>query len=288
MSVWRRIVMFPLTRLVIWGAAFLLSATVLRFLLQLLHVRGPFLLVSEAAGIFLGYIFLVKVVERRPLREGGLTARGLVRDTLLGFAIGAALMAAVVGTMALAGWYRIDHVTWNATLFWTFLYHYLQVGIQEEIALRGVFFRAVEESLGSYLSLGLSALLFGLLHIMNPNATLTTALAISLEAGILLAAAYMLTRSLWLAIGIHWGWNFVQGPVLGAAVSGGAGESLIKPVITGPAWATGNAFGPEGGLIAVVICTAAGILLLYLAARRGQVIAPFWRRRLRTDHGVAD
>jgi membrane protease YdiL (CAAX protease family) len=287
MSVWRRILLFPLTRLVIWFAAGLLSATVLRLLLKLVHAPGPIVLAGEAGGMFLGLIFLAKVVERRPLRAVGLSPKGILRETLLGFAIGAALLSAVIGTMALAGWYHIGQFTWSTALFWTYLLHYLLVGIQEEIALRGVFFRAVEESLGSYISLGLSALLFGILHIVNPNATLASALAISLEAGVLLAAAYMLTRSLWLAIGIHWGWNFIQGPVFGAAVSGGQGKSLIKPLITGPAWATGGAFGPEGGLIAVLICTLAGVLLLYLAARRGQVVAPYWRRST-TENQVAD
>ena len=288
MSIWRRIALFPLTRLLIWFATGLLSATVLRLLLKLVHAPGPILLAGEAAGMFLGLIFLARVVERRPLRDVGMAPKGLIRDTLAGFAIGAALLSAVIGTMALAGWYQIGQFTWSAALFWTYLLHYLLVGIQEEIALRGVFFRAVEESLGSYISLGLSALLFGILHIVNPNATLASALAISLEAGVLLAAAYMLTRSLWLAIGIHWGWNFIQGPVFGAAVSGGQGKSLIKPLITGPAWATGGAFGPEGGLIAVVICTLAGILLLYLAARRGQVIAPYWRRPSAAENHVAE
>ena len=81
-----------------------------------------------------------------------------------------------------------------------------------------------------------------------------------------------------LAIGIHWAWNFVEGPIFGTAVSGGSGKGLIKPVITGPDLWTGGAFGPEAGLVALIIGTAVGIILLWLAARRGQMIAPPWRR----------
>jgi uncharacterized protein len=95
----------------------------------------------------------------------------------------------------------------------------------------------------------------------------------------------MLTRSLWLAVGIHWGWNFVQGPVFGAAVSGGESEGLFKPVISGPEWATGGAFGPEGGLLALVLCTAAGVVMLVMAHRRGRVVLPSWRKQ--TESGGA-
>ena len=278
MSVWRRILLFPLTRLIIWFVSAQIAANLLRLPMELAHLPGSVQLAAEAAGMFLGLVFLAGVVERRPLREAGLARQGMLRDTLIGFVIGGALMALWVGIMALAGWYRIDHFAWNGPVLGGFLYHYLRVGIQEEIAMRGVFFRSVEERLGSHLAIGLSALLFGLMHIMNRNATIASSLAIALGGGIMLAAAYMLTRSLWLAIGIHWGWNFLQGPVFGASASAGPGDGLIRAVVSGPAWATGGIYDPEAGLFAVAICLTAGLLLFMLAHRRGQVIAPFWRR----------
>lgn len=67
----------------------------------------------------------------------------------------------------------------------------------------------------------LDAVLFGAGHIPNPGATVFTTAAIALEAGIMLAAFYALTGRLWVSIGFHAAWNFTQGYIFGAAVSGG-------------------------------------------------------------------
>jgi membrane protease YdiL (CAAX protease family) len=65
-----------------------------------------------------------------------------------------------------------------------------------------------------------SSLVFGLTHLMNPQGTLQGALFIAVEAGILLAAAYMLTRRLWLSIGFHMAWNYTQSAIFSGIVSG--------------------------------------------------------------------
>ncbi len=93
--------------------------------------------------------------------------------------------------------------------------------------MRGVLFRIVEESLGSWIALALSAALFGALHAFNPGATLTSSIAIALEAGVLLAAVFMVTRRLWMVIGLHTAWNFTEGGVFGASVSGGDAHGML-------------------------------------------------------------
>jgi hypothetical protein len=149
----------------------------------------------------------------------------------------------------------------------------------EEIALRGVLFRILEEWWGSLGALAFSAVVFGALHLPNQNSSLLAALAIAIEAGILLGAAFMLSRNLWLPIGIHWAWNFFEGPVFGTAVSGGLPKfSFIHPVVQGPAWATGGPFGPEASLFAVLIATAAGVAMVMGAVRKGHLVPPSWRR----------
>ena len=145
--------------------------------------------------------------------------------------------------------------------------------------LRGLFFRLVEAWLGSWAGLILSAVLFGALHLGNDNATLLAGAAIALEAGVMLAALFMVTRRLWAVIGLHAAWNFAQGGVFGIAVSGNAVNGLLVPRISGPEWLTGGAFGAEASLPAVVICTAFGGAMLVLAARRGQFMPPVWVRR---------
>jgi CAAX protease family protein len=155
----------------------------------------------------------------------------------------------------------------------------LVAAVGEETLMRGVLFRIVERSLGSWIALALSAALFGALHGFNAGATVLSSIAIALEAGVLLAAAYMCSRRLWLPIGVHTGWNFTEGGVFGASVSGGQEHGMLASVFRGPDLLTGGAFGPEASLVAVVVCLALGVAFIVLAVRRGRVLAPYWRAR---------
>jgi membrane protease YdiL (CAAX protease family) len=95
----------------------------------------------------------------------------------------------------------------------------------------------------------------------------------------MLGAAYMLTRSLWLPMGIHAGWNFTQGEIYDVPVSGTNAHGLVQAELTGPPLLTGNGFGLEASLIAIVIATAFGLYLLRLAIRKGELMPPMWVRR---------
>jgi hypothetical protein len=155
----------------------------------------------------------------------------------------------------------------------------LFAGFVEELIIRGIVFRFLEEFAGSWVALALSALLFGFLHAGNDNATLFSSIAIAIEAGILLGAAYMLTRNLWLAIGVHAGWNVVQGYVWSVPVSGHQVDGLVASVRTGNELLTGGMFGLEASVIALVIATTAGLWMLREAAKRGNVMSHWWSRR---------
>ena len=155
---------------------------------------------------------------------------------------------------------------------------FILTGVLEETLVRGIVFRILEKSLGSWLALGISAALFGLLHLLNPGATLLNAAAIAIEAGVLLAAAYMLTRRLWLCIGTHIAWNFTQGGIFSVAVSGGASKGLLQSRMIGPDWLTGGTFGAEASVVALGVCLAAGIALAVLAAKKGHIVPAFWSR----------
>ena len=74
----------------------------------------------------------------------------------------------------------------------------------------------------------MTSVLFGLAHIMNPNATWFSSFAIAVEAGLLLGGAYMLTRSLWLPMGLHAAWNFTQGEIFDVPVSGIDEHGLVE------------------------------------------------------------
>ena len=225
------------------------------------------------------YSAYARLAEKRGPRElAEFSRRGALRELVAGLLIGAALFASSLGVLAALGLYTI-HGTRSLDVMIVPLAMSIGAGVVEEILFRGVIFRIVESSLGTWIALLISSTLFGLVHLLNPHATWLGALSIIFEAGVMLAAAYLLTRRLWLPIGIHIGWNFTQGGLFSVPVSSVVSKGYFDATLTGPEWLSGGVFGVEASVVAVAICVAFGIALLWLAARRGHVIAPRWRRR---------
>jgi hypothetical protein len=225
------------------------------------------------AVILVAYRAYVKVIEKRVATE--LSGTRAARELSSGLLLGALLLSCTIGVLAALGVYRVTGIHgWRSML--ATVPAFIMGAVLEEVVMRGIVFRILEQWLGSWIALATSAVLFGLLHLLNPGVTLLNACAVMLEAGILLAAAYMLTRRLWLCIGIHFAWNFTQGGIFSAAVSGGATNGLLEAKLVGPVWLTGGAFGAEASMVAVVVCTAAGLLLLAAARRKGHVMQPSW------------
>ena len=142
--------------------------------------------------------------------------------------------------------------------------------------MRGIIFRITEESLGTWLALAISAVIFGLLHLVGPDSTLQGAVAIMVGPSVLLAGAYKVTGRLWFPIGIHAAWNFTQGGIFGVTISGHPGEGWLQGTLTGPGWLSGGSFGVEGSVVATLICLLAGVLCFASAARK-ECIVPLRR-----------
>lgn len=246
-------------------------------------VPGPLAqFVAETAGALLtaGIVLLLeRGIEGRPVAEGGLAPRAAPQAIGQGVLIGAALMAAIFGALALAGWYHVARVAFEPLALLGSVVLFLLVALFEEFLFRGILFRQLEGVFGSWAALALSGALFGAAHLANPDATLWSTLAIAIGAGALLGGAYLATRNVWMAVGIHWAWNFFEGPFFGAAVSGNATSSVLVSSTAGPADWTGGAFGPEAGLVALIATLLASVLLLRLAVRRGHIYTPAWLRR---------
>jgi uncharacterized protein len=233
-----------------------------------------------------------RFLQRERPAQLGFAMHRFGRELGAGFGVGAALMGFVVGLFALLGWYRLEatgeSLGEEVREVLLYLYTFAVVAYAEELAVRGILFRLIEEWLGSAVALLLSSAFFGAMHLMNPDATVFSSVAIALEAGLLLGAAYMLTRSLWFAVGIHWAWNWVQGPLLGVDVSGLKMDGLLDSALVGPSAWTGGAFGAEGGYVALLVCTAAGVALAWAAARRGQWRPLLsWRHKRRAERASA-
>lgn len=215
----------------------------------------------NAGLLALAWVFF-RALDGRDWRRLGLWFYpGWLRESAVGLAIGAALIVVVAGTLGLGGWVSFSmRAAPPAGPLAVTLVMLLLAAAFEEILLRGYAFQRLVDSLGALGAVLVTSALFGALHIPNPSATpLSTANTVL--AGVLLAVAYLKTRGLWLPIGLHFAWNFLMGPVLGLPVSGIEFGGFLTTTTAGPAWISGGAYGPEGGVVLTVAVTAAAAWL---------------------------
>jgi membrane protease YdiL (CAAX protease family) len=288
---WRRVVDYPLVALVIATIVYIL-ATVLGVVVGKVapHSLGkvPVAAIQSAitiAFLYTAYKLIIVRLDDRPRDD--LPAGPALRDGAIGLSAGFALMAASVGVAALLGIYRIDGPGDTSRLLLELIMVAIMPGFTEELLFRGILFRWIEEFGGSWLALLVTSALFGLAHILNPNATWFSSFAIAVEAGVLLGGCYMLTRNLWLAMGLHAGWNFTQGEIFDVPVSGIDEHGLMQAQLSGPELLSGGRFGLEASLICLAIATATGVTLVVWAVRKGHVVRPYWLRQPEQDDELA-
>jgi membrane protease YdiL (CAAX protease family) len=244
-------------------------------------------LIANAVGSGVGllvYVLLVLGGEGRSPSELALAAAP--RDVLAGLILGTGRFAAIMALMAIFGLY--DFVWKGPAAVQQALSITIQSGVVEETLFRAVVLRLVWRAFGPWVAFALSAALFGALHLSNPNATPFAALCIAVEAGIMLGAFYALTGRIWVSIGVHAAWNFTQGYLFGAAVSGtDFGPALATSTARAgfPVWLTGGAFGPEASLPGLVVGTGVGLGVLWLAWKAGRLAPP--TRTQAAENGAA-
>ena len=284
---WRRIVDFPLVAMLIAVAIFILALSAGFFIAKLLPPMDKTAGEIIRGAINIGLVWAAYKLAIRHLGEhprDDLPLAEAPKGLGVGLVFGLLLFSVVVGVAAIADVYNIIGEGGTSELLSALIAMAILPGFMEELLFRGILFRWLEEFGGSWFALALTSALFGLGHIFNPNATALSAFAIALEAGVLLGGAYMLTRNLWMAMGLHAAWNFTQGEIFDVPVSGIDQHGLVEAQLSGPQILSGGAFGLEASMIAMIIATAAGIALVVLATRQGELVRPWWvtRRLART------
>lgn len=216
------------------------------------------------------YWWVVRLTERRPATD--LTRKGVFAGLGGGTLLGVLLFACVIVNIAFLGYYKVDgmgSVTGAVGLFGFMA----AAAVTEEVLFRGVLFRFIEKGAGTWIAVVISSVLFGLWHLPNPNASLLGIAIITVGAGGLLAAAYTATRSLWLPIGIHFGWNFAASAIFSTEVSGnGTPAGLLDATTSGPLLVTGGDFGPEASLYSLVFLVLATAVYLWVTRRRRNLV----------------
>jgi membrane protease YdiL (CAAX protease family) len=210
--------------------------------------------------VALSWIF-VRFIDRRDFSTLGLTLRGTwARELCVGLAFGTALQLFVLAILLATHSVHYSAAGGYTLHFWRLLganvLLFAIAGTVEELAFRGYALKWLITSVGAPAALVTSAIIFGVAHGANPNATFFSTLNTAL-AGILLAVPYVRTRSMWMQIGVHWSWNLVLCTIVSLPVSGiNFGPHLFITHDAGPRWLTGGNYGPEGGAVVTIVCVA--------------------------------
>lgn len=210
--------------------------------------------------LILTWVFL-HYLDRQHLAALGLHTEGWLRQIVIGLGLGGGLMAMLFVVMAAAGWLEAE-LAWPAPVsFLASVLSWMALSFVEELTFRGYILQGLAKAWIMPLAVAVSSVAFGAVHLIDPNVQLLAVLNICV-AGLFLAVAYLVTRSLWLPIGIHVGWNLTEIHILGLAGSGFTEPSLVHSIVSGPEWMTGGAFGPEGGLLGLAGWLIGIVLLL--------------------------
>ncbi len=240
----------------------------------------PALLLGQFAfvvALTLATVIMVRWLDRRPWASVGLVwdARA-PREILLGIGLASAQMVLLFVLVLALGWGEVVACTWQTWTWTRALREFGQafllwgtVAWAEELMLRGYVLQTLEDGLGTLWAWLAQALIFAILHVLNPAWGPGPALGLTL-AGLYLGQAYLATRRLWLPMGLHLGWNWAEAS-LGFPVSGltNVPMRLIDLRVYGPERWTGGAFGPEGGLLGVFVIVL-GMVALHQWARRSR------------------
>jgi membrane protease YdiL (CAAX protease family) len=212
------------------------------------------------AGLLAGAVML-RAVDRRPFGALGFALEPrAARDSAVGFGVGGGLLAGAVLLLVVAGtarWVADDGgVPEYAASLARALAVFTVAAAAEEVIFRGYAFQALVQGTGVWPAILLTSAVFAAGHGMNPNVT-WLGLANIFLAGIMLAVAYLRTRSLWFATALHMGWNWVMSALLDFPVSGAEFDTpLYSAREQGADWWTGGPFGPEAGVAATVAIVA--------------------------------
>jgi len=291
---WRIFVQIVLLIVIVFFIGFL-AGLLIQFGLNE-YLGSVIVVLAITTSVFMGRRFL----DRRSFVSLGLKLNiWTLMDLLVGFAVGGLIIGLIFYLEKALGWLVIDGYAWQnlpleevRSAAIGMLITFIFVGLQEELVVRGYLLQNLIEGLNVFWGVIISSVLFGLLHLSNPGSSALSAIGIFL-VGIFLSYAYLITRQLWLPIGLHIGWNFFEGAIFGFPVSGVVDFSIFRQSVTGPALITGGSFGPEAGLILLAgLALGVGLVFAYSRYRSGSIeeaeISRIDQARIDQDNDLVD
>ncbi|MEV6049316.1 CPBP family intramembrane glutamic endopeptidase [Streptomyces xanthochromogenes] len=229
---------------------------------------GPVPLLGAAVAVAV-YVWVMRRVAGRTTPE---TARqGAGRELVLGGGIGLGFILVPVLLLTVFGGYSFSLAGHGfVSVLWATVMVQIGGSVTEELLFRGLALQALEVLWGSRVAVVITSLFFGIAHLGAADATLWSALAIAVEAGVLLGAAFLWRRSIWFVAGVHFTWNAAE-QLLGIPVSGHTPEGWFTLDVHGPAFLTGGGFGLEASIVPVLVGAAIAVWMLRRARRSGGI-----------------
>ena len=234
-------------------------------------------ILAEGLIYLLGVVGLTwafcRFVDHTSIRSLGLQTRRWLAKLAAGWGLGTLLQLLIFAVLGVAGWLTAEWADVQPVDLSVSIISWLIISFNEELAFRGYILQRLAQAWGMPAAVVVSSLVFAMVHVLNPNVQPLAMVSLFI-AGLLLACAYLVSRSLWLPIGLHIGWNLAEIHLLGFPGSGVQQPALVHSTVNGPELMTGGAFGPEGGLVGLA-ATALGIVILLVgyqivARRRNQ------------------
>lgn len=259
----------------------LLAESPVRQLVSRFHlpadIENLVIAIKESALALIAYIFFYRFAESRKITE--LKAGSFPSLSAAGFAAGIVIQAIIVLTLFMTGQYRVEKINPLSYLL-PGLSSSLAAGFIGELVFRGIFFRIVEEKLGTWATLVLMVVIFSIAHAGAPGANLITVSATSVYAGLLISAVYVYSRSLWPPIFLHFGYDFAEPGIFGGINPGiHIDKTLLNSVIGGNALISGGDAGPQNSLPGLIIYLLLSFLFLSGARKRNRIVNPFWLKK---------
>jgi len=233
-------------------------------------IKAIIVAVAEACIATAAYIFLFRAYDKRHVYE--LSTKFFLNNAIIGFLTGILLQALFISIIYIAGTFLILKVNPVSTLLSPFAFG-LSAGFVAEIILIGISFRLLEEQTGTVIALIVFIILFAILHVNAKGATVVSVGATAMQAGFMLPAAYVFSRSLWLPVFLHFGWDFAEPGIFGGVnPSTSITQGLLTSKIAGNSLLTGGETGPQDSLSSLLLCLLLGTIFLVLAKRKNNFI----------------
>ena len=221
--------------------------------------------ISVIVAMIISHVYIFK----RDYSLLGFNPKGMGREFGHGWLLATIMISVGFLLLYALGWMKIDKIDFQFSLFVGFLLFFLVQSAFEELLGRSYLIPAISSRFNTGIALIASSLVFSLLHGSNDSVTAISLIEIFL-AGLLMGLLFLKFGKIWAAIGVHAGWNFLQGSFFGFEVSGIDVYSLIDSSETGPDLMTGGPFGFEGSLLSIIF-TIAACLYVYRSMPPGTI-----------------